>query len=287
MHKTTYYSFHGEAGACGTCLALHGMAFPVNKASPGNNYPPIHPNCKCDVKPYHLEDALFADSANININPGDVSLNEWIFFGWDGDEFQESIDKIYTDEFFGKTIPTGNYNQTDVDMHLVDRIARILFHETASPKGQDALSWLILNRLFRRGYTTEYNAELTLYNIATAEEQFEVFQLQHNTREDQANPYRPLEWIKEYPSTAYNLSDPIHTKDSWAHCLMLAKMLVTAACNPAVNDPEAIRGIFEAWVPNPFNCNTPYEVFEYRADGYVSSGNEWEQSIGGNAFFIR
>jgi hypothetical protein len=63
-------------------------------------------------------------------------------------------------------------------------------------------------------------------------------------------------------------------------------MLASVACNPSLDSPEKIREAFEAWVTNPFDCDMPYDVCDYRAEGDVSPGKEWMDTIGGNTFFI-
>ena len=56
-----YYEFLGrEEGPCGhknDCHDLNGKRFPLKKMKPGENAPPIHPNCRCCIIPV-VEDGL-------------------------------------------------------------------------------------------------------------------------------------------------------------------------------------------------------------------------------------
>lgn len=40
---------------CVNCKALHGRVFKLEDASPGANFPQIHPNCRCSIRPYQTE----------------------------------------------------------------------------------------------------------------------------------------------------------------------------------------------------------------------------------------
>lgn len=51
------YTFLPLGSACGSCKALNGKHFDVSKMMPGNNAPPIHPNCRCSVSAYIDEDS--------------------------------------------------------------------------------------------------------------------------------------------------------------------------------------------------------------------------------------
>lgn len=48
-HKVRAYTFRCtyDERTCPVCGNLDGKDFPVDKAMPGTNYPPIHPNCRC------------------------------------------------------------------------------------------------------------------------------------------------------------------------------------------------------------------------------------------------
>lgn len=272
-----YYRYIASSlDTCTSCAALHGMAFHISNAAEGVNLPPLHRNCKCDIEPYNFEDELPYDTLNPHGIPSEITPNDWTFFGWNGNEFNSEPGKIYTDTYFGKPISADDYNQTDVDMHIVDRIARLLFHEASDPKGQEAIAWVILNRL------TEKN---TLYDVVTQSGQFEVFQSQHNKREDQMNPYSPLEWIEEYPTIYYGVPEPIPSKKSWEYSLQLAKMLVSIACNPEIDNLDIVRDIFESWIPNPFVNEDPYSVINYVTEGQQAGNASWHQTIGNNRFY--
>ena len=51
------YTFLSLGSACGSCRALNGKHFDVSKMMPGDNAPPIHPNCRCSVSAYIDDDS--------------------------------------------------------------------------------------------------------------------------------------------------------------------------------------------------------------------------------------
>ena len=50
------YTFIVNGGCCPVCEALSGKHFPVAKMMPGENAPPMHPNCRCSVAAYEDSD---------------------------------------------------------------------------------------------------------------------------------------------------------------------------------------------------------------------------------------
>ena len=61
------YIFLSMDTACHECMALNEQHFPVKDAMPGENAPPIHPNCRCSTAAYvdreMLERELFGESS--------------------------------------------------------------------------------------------------------------------------------------------------------------------------------------------------------------------------------
>lgn len=49
-----YYIYLTERDAlvCGLCMPLNGQKFEVSQKETGKNYPPIHPNCRCQTMPF-------------------------------------------------------------------------------------------------------------------------------------------------------------------------------------------------------------------------------------------
>ena len=45
-----YYRYHAEYGACWDCTRNDLLVLPVWNRRPGDNFPPIHPNCKCWIE---------------------------------------------------------------------------------------------------------------------------------------------------------------------------------------------------------------------------------------------
>ena len=48
----TEYQFLALGNACDICRAIDGKHFPVDKMMPGENAPPMHPNCRCSTSAY-------------------------------------------------------------------------------------------------------------------------------------------------------------------------------------------------------------------------------------------
>lgn len=67
---------------CGSCADLDGQVFERSQAREGENYPPIHPNCRCitvtadaDLKTRKARDPFTGGNYNVR---GDMTYNEWI-----------------------------------------------------------------------------------------------------------------------------------------------------------------------------------------------------------------
>jgi SPP1 gp7 family putative phage head morphogenesis protein len=54
----THYKFYAalDERTCPTCGELHGQVFRLDEAETGENFPPIHPNCRCTILPAEVED---------------------------------------------------------------------------------------------------------------------------------------------------------------------------------------------------------------------------------------
>jgi NAD+--asparagine ADP-ribosyltransferase len=50
-----------ESNACDICLPLNGEVFELKKLKPGENSPPLHPNCRCSIVPV-MDDKAWEDS---------------------------------------------------------------------------------------------------------------------------------------------------------------------------------------------------------------------------------
>ena len=249
------------------------MAYHVSDIAEGETYPPFHPNCKCDVRPYDDHDKLSAPIAGPFENPSfGPDPNDCRFFGKNGDEFNEIPHELYTDDYFGKAIEAGDYK----DLHIVDWLARILFHETGEEDTQAAILWCIMNRYLSDENFT-YGKPNTITNILSAAGAYDVFNPANNL-EWQQNANSPLEWIKNHPVFSSNGKS---TKAAWENALSLAKQLVSIYGNDNLADAQK-RELFERWIPNPFPENVdPHQVAFHVGQGYDSDvffipvGDSW------------
>lgn len=69
------YTFLSLGSACGSCRALNGKHFDVSKMMPGDNAPPIHPNCRCSVSAY-IDDDSYNEWLDTYQKHG-LSFEEW------------------------------------------------------------------------------------------------------------------------------------------------------------------------------------------------------------------
>lgn len=69
------YTFLSLGSACGSCRALNGKHFDVSKMMPGDNAPPIHPNCRCSVSAY-IDDDNYNEWLDTYKEHG-LSYEEW------------------------------------------------------------------------------------------------------------------------------------------------------------------------------------------------------------------
>ena len=70
----TEYEFITNSGCCDICQGLNGKHFKVAKMMPGENAPPIHPNCRCSVAAW--EDSTEYEAWLEYLNQGGTTV-EW------------------------------------------------------------------------------------------------------------------------------------------------------------------------------------------------------------------
>ncbi|MCD8207453.1 MAG: minor capsid protein [Bacteroidales bacterium] len=70
------YQFNALGDACRICAALDEKHFKISEAMPGENLPPIHPNCRCAVSAW-MDDALYQQWLDSYANHG-MSFEDWL-----------------------------------------------------------------------------------------------------------------------------------------------------------------------------------------------------------------
>lgn len=91
-----------DARTCEVCGALDGKHFPIKDATPGVNFPPMHPNDRCTTVEYDLEDA--ADwAASGEKMPESMTYEEWK----DKQGIEEESDVSDTARRAAKSLVTG------------------------------------------------------------------------------------------------------------------------------------------------------------------------------------
>lgn len=108
------YTFITNSGCCGICAGLNGKHFDVDKMMPGENAPPMHPNCRCSV-------AAYEDSED---------YNAWLDFLDQGGTTEE-YERMKTGKTVAKFTENGTMREaTDkgkVDVHTVGKIDRNIY----------------------------------------------------------------------------------------------------------------------------------------------------------------
>lgn len=151
-------------------------------------------------------------------------------------------------------------DQTDVDISLVDRIARLLVHEAPdNEEGIRAVAYTLFNRTcVNNKYLFTENKDINLYNVITAGGQYEMFQYGFNPGLGDANkpdpnnnpmlrpdPFDPLDYIERTKDI-----NP-YMKQKWEYSLEISKIMVSICGNPNMTTADK-RNNFKNWVPNPF-----------------------------------
>ena len=91
------YIFLSMDTACKTCMALNEEHFPVKDAMPGENAPPIHPNCRCSTAAYidreALERELFGEERLYERGEDDPRAKNYLYTN-DEKSIQNILDRI-------------------------------------------------------------------------------------------------------------------------------------------------------------------------------------------------
>lgn len=95
----TQYTFLAIGTACEACRALNEKHFDIDKMMPGENAPPMHPNCRCSVAAYR-DDESYEEWLDTYKEHG-MSFEEWKF----SRESEESKKKyLYKDTVVKKSL---------------------------------------------------------------------------------------------------------------------------------------------------------------------------------------
>lgn len=131
----------GLADCCDICRALDGKHFKVSKMVPGENAPPMHPNCHCSTGPYI--DRKEYDEWLDSYNQHHMSYSDWV--EWKNNEISRAL-AVRNGNIYGIKTANGQgvSNETkadlDKDIHkllkeypvLKGRISEISFTELSN-----------------------------------------------------------------------------------------------------------------------------------------------------------
>lgn len=92
------YTFLAIGTACETCRALDEKHFDIDKMMPGENAPPMHPNCRCSVAAY-MDDESYEEWLDTYKEHG-LSFEEWEKLQ-EQDIYESDIGKRLVDRFTG------------------------------------------------------------------------------------------------------------------------------------------------------------------------------------------
>lgn len=93
------------AAACPVCRALNGKVFKVSEMAPGENAPPIHPNCRCSTAAYMDREKLFEESEK------GENLYEGVPKSWKQLKSTEQDDLKVINPNYKRLIKTTNVNE--------------------------------------------------------------------------------------------------------------------------------------------------------------------------------
>ena len=119
------------AAACPVCTALNGKVFNVKDMAPGENAPPMHPNCRCSTAAYMDREKIFSEPKKEDLKAG----NDGII------NYAKAIDSMFSISENGKTA----YSKQEI----VDEMSK-------SKIGQQVLDWIENSNVKIAIYEDEY-----------------------------------------------------------------------------------------------------------------------------------
>ena len=94
-----YEFIGGQSGACDICSSMNGKVFKVSDMVPGDNAPPMHPNCRCSTAP-HIDRKIY-----------DVWLDSKA--AADGESYHDFKNKIINSHNLAKPIDNVSVNNAE------------------------------------------------------------------------------------------------------------------------------------------------------------------------------
>ena len=135
------YKFLAVGSACEDCLALDGKTFKLDKMVPGENAPPMHPNCRCSVcaamSDEEFKELTGVDPAKLDENGNVVEEKPKDTFvpAKSVKEAEKSAEKYFESEFMDRTFK-GKASYTGISLEHANQINRTL--EELTEKYPDA-----------------------------------------------------------------------------------------------------------------------------------------------------
>jgi len=77
----THYCVLSEGNSCEDCQALTGQRLPISQACAGQNFPPMHPNCRCRIGILDEENrivSLIGKGQTQELDPNDKTNKKWL-----------------------------------------------------------------------------------------------------------------------------------------------------------------------------------------------------------------
>lgn len=81
-----YYQVTCNPGACKTCENHNGAIYPVMQGKEGENLPPFHPNCKCEIQGF--------DTKNPRYDPGHGEVVVWLDIMYGDGTIEQKAQKL-------------------------------------------------------------------------------------------------------------------------------------------------------------------------------------------------
>ena len=137
-----------------------------------------------------------------------------------------------------------------MDINLVDRIARVLFHESLTTEGMDAIAWTMFNRTYSEENFT-YGKPKTLQNVLTADGGYEVFDTVYGSDVNKM--------FAMHPNSVIGNAELNHR---WNYALDLSKTLVSITSYDNLSYDEKYE-MLDSNYKNEFTSNKK-TTYEYR-----------------------
>lgn len=216
----------------------------------------------------------FVDFTGNKPIPGSIiTTDDWVFYGKNGKTFNPHPG------FDENNIPyeigvehsadwTGLY-QYQIDTNIIDRTARIIFHENAhTPEAMDKSAWVLVNRVMRNreGLANYVTGSTTYEGVAKKTGLIDVININPDIGGRQFEVY--VETIPETATDPKGWAAENGLSENWSRAEELSKMIVSLLGDPNLS-ADAVYDTLTKWIGNPWE-GTEYEQYSREFDRWYA-----------------